>query len=221
MVTGAGGPIGAIRTTTADAGGIRFGAGQAGLVLGTDQQGGPVSIQLFRPRPTRVFAVGGLPFVQLLCFRALAIGARIGIRSDHPARWSLLLRQGLEVERTRGPRTGGLPARLDLTIVDGAVAGPAPAPAAGVWSTVLTVRPAFTAADADTLARADLALLQPLPAAQAALVAAALQLPAEYADYFRGGQPDLVVAVSGTAIHCARLLPTLVEHQLLGDPSDR
>jgi hypothetical protein len=221
MVSRAGSPIELIRTSAADAGGLRFGSGQAGLVLGADQQGEPVSIQLFRPQPTRVLAVGGLPFVQLLCFRALAVGARIGIQSAYPARWSMLARQGIELERARGVRTAGLPARLSLTIVDGTATTPPLPVAADVWPTLLTVRPEFTAADADTLRQADLVLLQPLPPAQAARVAAALRLPPEDAGCFTDLQPDLVVVVSGNALHCVRLRPTLVERQLIGDPAIR
>jgi hypothetical protein len=63
-----------------------------GLVLGTDERALTFVIRLFGERPARVRIVADSPLAQLLCLRALALGARVSVLTDDAARWAPLLR---------------------------------------------------------------------------------------------------------------------------------
>ena len=62
----------------------------AGLILGEDRRQRPVVLRLFGPKTVRVTAVGSVWFGQLLVFRALALGARVFIRTTSPQQWQNL-----------------------------------------------------------------------------------------------------------------------------------
>jgi hypothetical protein len=225
MVTRTGSPIEIIRG--AGELGVPAETGTSGLVLGEDQKGNLVSVALFRPRRTRVLAVGGARFAVLVGLRALALGARVSIQSAYPAQWNLLVRQGLELDRSRGRRPASLPRRPELIIVDHLAGPPAAPPAAAEpsehapWSTVLTARSGFTPADVEVFGRADLALLQPMSPPDATLLASVLKLAPAHASQFTAIRPDLVVVCSGGTIRWVRLAPTLLERHLIGDPTER
>lgn len=57
-------------------------------MLGYDRYGMPVVARIFRPGATRVVVVGGLRTAHLVAFRALALGARIDVRTRRWAAWS-------------------------------------------------------------------------------------------------------------------------------------
>ncbi len=59
----------------------------AGMVLGYDRHGIPVVARVFRPTGTRIVVVGGLRTAQVLALRALAVGARIDVRTRRWAAW--------------------------------------------------------------------------------------------------------------------------------------
>ncbi|GIF05279.1 type VII secretion protein EccE [Actinoplanes siamensis] len=59
----------------------------AGVAIGRNRLGHPLPIRLFRPAHTEVLLIGGLRCAQLLVFRALAVGARVLVRSHRPREW--------------------------------------------------------------------------------------------------------------------------------------
>jgi hypothetical protein len=214
-------PAGPVETVAAGSlRGVAVPGGRAGLVIGQDRVGDLVSVAVFRPRPTRVVVVGGPRFAVLLGFRALALGARISIESAYPTQWSLLVRLGLELDGAATRRPAGLPPRPELTIRDQPAGSDAPEDPTP-WSTTLTVRPGVSAADADLLARADLVLAQPLSPPEAVLLAAALGRPAAEAAGFTGLRPESVTILGNEPTTWVRLVPTLVEYHLIGDPAER
>ncbi|GAA2694717.1 hypothetical protein Apa02nite_037950 [Actinoplanes palleronii] len=60
---------------------------RAGLVVGHNRHGQPVLIRPFRPDHTRVVLVGGLRCAQVVTFRAMALGARVLVRTYRPRAW--------------------------------------------------------------------------------------------------------------------------------------
>ncbi|MER6595775.1 type VII secretion protein EccE, partial [Micromonospora purpureochromogenes] len=106
-----------------------------------------------------------------------------------------------------------------LLVVDAGAAaddaGPGPA-----WQATLVVRDELTAADADTLGRADLAVLQPLDQREAVLAGAALGLGGS-AEWLTRIRDDMVAVVNRRALRWALLSPTPIESQLIGRPARR
>ncbi|SCG59420.1 type VII secretion protein EccE [Micromonospora humi] len=218
-VTGAGAPPAGSPPAAPD-----LPVGGSGVMVGANRRGGPLTVRLFRPATTRVLLVGGIPAAQLVVLRALALGARVAVRTARPRAWEAFVRGvGAPVpllppgRPVGGPP--GSPLRPLLLVVD---AGPVPPEAgpAAAWQSVLVVRDELTPADAPALARADLAVLQPLDPAEAALAGTALGLGAS-ADWLTRIRDDMVAVVNRRALRWALLSPTPVESQLVGRPTRR
>ncbi|WFE37963.1 type VII secretion protein EccE [Micromonospora sp. WMMD998] len=198
--------------------------GGSGLMVGADRRGGPLTVRLFRPATTRVLLVGGVPAAQLLVLRALALGARVAVQTARPRAWEAFVRGaggpgGVVPLLPPGRAVGGAPGsplRPVLLVVDAGPQPPEVGPAAA-WQSVLVVRDELTPADAPALARADLAVLQPLDPAEAALAGTALGLGAS-ADWLTRIRDDMVAVVNRRALRWALLSPTPVESQLVGRP---
>ncbi|WIM96790.1 hypothetical protein ACTOB_000257 [Actinoplanes oblitus] len=66
--------------------------GWSGLAIGRTRQGHPVLVRVFRPVHTRILLVGSLRSAQLTAFRAMAIGARVLVRTHRPPDWTAFAR---------------------------------------------------------------------------------------------------------------------------------
>ncbi|MBO4142074.1 type VII secretion protein EccE [Micromonospora tulbaghiae] len=197
----------------------------AGLMVGANRHGAALTVRLFRPATTRVLLVGGVPAAQLLVLRALALGARVVVQTGRPRFWEPFVRGvgtvggGVPLLPPGRPVGGapGSPLRPLLVVVD---AGPVPPEAgpAAAWQSVLVVRDELTPADTPALARADLAILQPLDPDEAALAGAALGL-GDSAEWLTRIRDDMVAVVNRRALRWALLSPTPVESQLVGRPA--
>ncbi|MEH1098243.1 type VII secretion protein EccE [Micromonospora sp. CPCC 205561] len=206
--------------------GLELPLGAAGLMVGTNRHGGAVTVRLFRPESTRVVLVGGVRAAQLVTVRAMALGARVVVQTVRPRGWEPFVR-GVGTPGAMIPvlppgrpvAEPGTPLRPLLVVVD---AGPTPAgPEPGFpWQTTLLVRDELTPADADALGRADLAVLQPLDPAEAAVAGAALGLGGS-AEWLTRIRDDMVAVVNRRALRWALLSPTPIESQLVGRPSRR
>ncbi|SCL57871.1 type VII secretion protein EccE [Micromonospora citrea] len=207
--------------------GLELTLGEAGLMVGTNRHGGAVTVRLFRPEGTRVMLVGGVRAAQLVALRAMALGARVVVQTARPRSWEPFVRgvgtPGAMIPLVPpGRPVGGGPgsALCPLLVVVDAGPPPAdPAPGAG-WRATLLVRDELTPADADALGRADLAVLQPLDPAEAALAGAALGLGGS-AEWLTRIRDDMVAVVNRRALRWALLSPTPIESQLIGRPSRR
>ncbi|MET8083921.1 type VII secretion protein EccE [Micromonospora sp. NPDC005237] len=199
--------------------------GEAGMMVGTNRHGGAVTVRLFRPESTRVMLVGGVRAAQLVALRAMALGALVVVQTARPRVWEPFVRgvgapggtiplipPGRPVADSVGTALQPL-----LLVVD---AGPAPAETepGPAWRATLVVRDELTPADVDALSRADLAVLQPLHAAEAALAGAALGLGGS-ADWLTRIRDDMVAVVNRRALRWALLSPTPIEAQLIGRPA--
>ncbi|MFC0007824.1 type VII secretion protein EccE [Micromonospora siamensis] len=201
--------------------------GDAGLMVGANRHGGAVTVRLFRPEGTRVLLVGGLRAAQLITVRAMALGAAVVVQTGRPRSWEPFVRGVAATSGTipvlpPGRPVGDAPGtslRPLLLVLDvGPVpADPAPGPA---WRSTLVVRDELTPADVDALARADLAVLQPLDPAEAALAGTALGLGGT-ADWLTRIREDMVAVVNRRALRWALLSPTPIESQVIGRPARR
>nr|WP_229398730.1 type VII secretion protein EccE [Micromonospora okii] len=198
--------------------------GEAGLMVGANRRGGAVTIRLFRPEGTRLVLVGGVRAAQLVVLRAMALGARVAVRTTRPRAWERFVRGvgtpdgPIPVLSPGRPVEGaaGSPLRPLLLVVDAGAPpgddGPGPA-----WQSTLVVRDDLTPADADALGRADLVVLQPLSPGQAAVAGAALGLGGS-AEWLTRIREDMVAVVNRRALRWALLRPTPIESQLIGAP---
>ncbi|GHJ17991.1 type VII secretion protein EccE [Micromonospora sp. AKA38] len=201
--------------------------GGSGLMVGANRRGGPLTVRLFRPATTRVLLVGGVPAAQLLVLRALALGARVAVQTTRPRAWEAFARgvggpgDGVPLLPPGRPVGGapGSPLRPLLLVVDAGPVPPEVGPAAA-WQSVLVVRDELTPADAPALARADLAVLQPLDPAEAELAGTALGLGGS-AGWLTRIRDDMVAVVNRRALRWALLSPTPVESRLVGRPVRR
>jgi hypothetical protein len=197
----------------------------AGLMIGRNRHGQPVTVRLLRPEPTRAMLVGSVRAAQLLALRALALGGPVVIHSARPYAWESFLRAvGLPDDAIRLsppgrpvalPPAGALAPQLIVVDV-GALAGDLPT-ADGAWRTTLVLREELATADVDELARADLVILQPLPAEQAALAGTGLGLGAG-GEWLTRIQADMVGVVNRRTVRWATLSATAIERQVVGAP---
>ncbi|MFF0718910.1 type VII secretion protein EccE [Micromonospora sp. NPDC003816] len=198
--------------------------GSAGLMLGTNRHGAPVTVRLFRPESTRVMLVGGLPTAQLLAVRAMALGARVVVQTTRPHAWEPFARgvgvPGRTIALLPPDRPAEGPAATPLAPVlvvrDAPPPPPGPRPGAA-WQATLLVREELTPADADGLARADLVVLSPLSRAESAVAGGALGL-GDAARWLARSRPDMVAVVNRRALRWALLAITPIEAQLIGAP---
>ncbi|WP_442933751.1 type VII secretion protein EccE [Micromonospora sp. CPCC 205556] len=210
-----------------DAEPLELSLGDAGLMVGANRHGGAVTVRLFRAEGTRLVLVGGVRAAQLLVLRAMALGARVVVRTGRPRGWEPFVRGiggvggGIAVIPPGRP-VGGAPASplCPLLLVVDAGAGDAEPTAGPAWQATLVVRDELTPADADTLGRADLAVLQPLDPREAALAGATLGLGGS-AEWLTRIRDDMVAVVNRRALRWALLSPTPIESQLIGRPARR
>ncbi|WP_033339229.1 hypothetical protein [Catenuloplanes japonicus] len=175
-----------------------------GLFLGLDRDGDPVSIRLFRPSaPTTIALVGDLRGAHLLSLRALAAGTAVVIRTDRPHAWTPLFHAGAVA--TPHLRAGG----PVLEVLDRA--GPATTPRSHATLLVLDELTPETAAQA---ARADLLLLQQLPAGNAAVAERHLGL-GRAAGWLTRIRPGMFAVVADRALRWADPTPTRDELRFL------
>ncbi|WP_328340840.1 type VII secretion protein EccE [Micromonospora sp. NBC_00421] len=197
----------------------------AGLMVGANRHGGAVTVRLFRAEGTRLVLVGGLAAAQLLVLRALALGAGVVVQTGRPRAWEPFVRGvggqqgGVAVVPTGRAVGAGSPLRPLLVVSDAGTPVGEPAPGVG-WVSTLVVRDELTPTDVDTLGRADLAVLQPLDPAEAALAGTALGLGGS-AEWLTRVRADMVAVVNRRALRWALLSPTPIESQLVGRPGRR
>jgi len=195
----------------------------AGVVLGRNRRGRPVTARLIRPEPTRVLLIGGVRVAELVTLRALALGVHVLVQTGRPYAWEPFLRAVSLPSDAIALVPPGQPAALppagplapQLVVVDvGPVHGE---PDGALWRTTMLVRDDLAATDLDPLARADLVVLQPLRPGEAALAGATLGL-GEGQEWLTKIRADMVGMVNRRTVRFALLSPTPLEQQLIGSP---
>jgi type VII secretion protein EccE len=106
--------------------------GSSGVLVGTTQRGDLLLLSLTDPeQATRIALHTGMPYACQLLVRAAAVGERIAIYTDKPARWRQLEQPLIAVVDRRHP-----PEFVPSIIVSDRPGGPPPA---GLASTVITI----------------------------------------------------------------------------------
>jgi len=220
--------IGSQRANSDTAGAIRVHTGGAGLILGANERGRPVTVSFFRSEPTVVTSIGSLGLIQLIAFRALALGAQLVVTTGRPSAWSTLSRAASDTHRTavevvpphHQPDRRGSSLRPYLLVVDGdSTAAVGATPTVPGWSTVAIVREHVTSWDTGLLGRADLLLTQTLSPQESGTLCGALSIP-DYLDAFTELPEETIGAITHGGIRWARLARTALERQVLA-PLDR
>jgi type VII secretion protein EccE len=197
----------------------------SGVMLGRNRRGSPVTARLIRPEPTRVLVVGGVRAAEMLTVRALALGVHVLVQTGRPYAWEPFLRAVSLPSDAIAIVPPGRPVPLppgsrqapQLVVVDvGPGMGDPPAGEAP-WRTTVVLRDDLAAADVETLARADLVVLQPLRPDEAALAGAALGL-GEGQEWLTRIRADMIGVVNRRAVRFAVLSATPLEQQLVGSP---
>lgn len=115
-----------------DASPLELPVGSSGVLVGTTQRGDLLLLSLTDPdQATRIALHTGMPYACQLLVRAAAVGERIAIYTDKPARWRPLEQPLIAVVDRRHP-----PEFVPSIIVSDRPGGPPPA---GLASTVITI----------------------------------------------------------------------------------
>lgn len=159
----------------------------AGMVLGADPDGEPVTVSLVRPAPTRAVLLGGLYLARQVTLRAVGAGAHAVVVTGRPPVWDAVRRAAepddarhvppdeddpdaaVRVVREPPPDLsvpGGAPL---LVVYDRGATARGPAPARRPRQTTLVVLPSLVPAVSDLADDADLVLIQRLPPHEAEL----------------------------------------------------
>jgi hypothetical protein len=201
---------------------------RGGMMLGSSQQGEPMTISALRPAPTRLVLVGGLYLARQVALRAMAVGAWVVIATGRPGSWQVL-------QKAAGTGPDGRPAPLVqirrlspvelprpsedaplLVVHDG---GPTPQelfPPRSPWQTTVYVLPYMHPQAGATANAADLVLLQRLPVGQAQLAARVWRLPPPMVHELTTLPDDEVVALGHMLWKRMRLITNTKEQQILG-----
>jgi hypothetical protein len=217
--------IGSQRADSDTANAIRVHTGGAGLILGANERGRPVTVSFFRTEPTVVASIGSLGLIQLIAFRAFALGAQLVVTTGRPSAWAALTRAVTETNRSaiqivpphHQPERFGSSLRPYLLVVDSdSTAAVGSTPAVPGWSTVVMVREHVTSWDTALLGRADLILTQTLTVQESGTLCSALNIP-DYLQAFTELPQETIGAITHGGIRWARLARTALERQVIGD----
>ncbi|GAA2676677.1 hypothetical protein [Actinoplanes palleronii] len=199
-------------------------AGPTGLVLGRVQDGSVATVPMFRPERTRIALIGKLALGRLLVFRALAMGARVVVRTESPAHWQglgewatgrsdrlWLMTEGNVVPPI--PSDATQPALIVLDLGSAALSVTTPEQP---WHTRLTLLPDLSVSNARTVADADAYVFSRLTAEEVSVAVSSLRLPVRAVDPLAVLNPDMVGVVQADAASYVWLTPTATERQHLG-----
>jgi hypothetical protein len=179
--------------------------GPAGVVLGSDPDGAPVTLALLRPVPTRVVVLGALHLARQIALRTVAEGARVTVTTGRAPAWEPLARAAADPDRVRidpdetpPDEAGSLPGDTEaqLAVHDRGATASGPAPPGGPWRATMLVLPALSPAVADAADDADVVLLGRMPPPEADLAARLWRLTEAMAESLRT-LPDHGVVVLG------------------------
>ncbi|MCX5043937.1 type VII secretion protein EccE [Aldersonia sp. NBC_00410] len=133
---------------------LRLPTAGCGQLVGSDAQGNGIATRLVGTGVSTVYLAGELYLAQQVVFRALAIGARVLVRTDRPHDWEPMVTAVASPDKFRVvTETQYSDAGFNATMIDGVVAPP---PHAGVTTMYLTSDPSQWPGR-----RADVSLHQP------------------------------------------------------------
>ncbi|MCD2189436.1 hypothetical protein [Actinomycetospora soli] len=206
MTRRAPGPRPALRRPVHDLDDIRVPVTPAGVVLGADAAGAPVTLAVLRPVGTRVVVLGALHLARQIALRTVAQGARLEVTTGRAAVWEPVGRAAADPARVRVTAGETTPEDPDertpgdtdavLTVRDRGAAAPGPGTTPDrPWRTTLLVLPSLTPAVADAADDADVVLLGRMPPQEADLATRLWRLSEAMAETLRTLPDHGVVAL--------------------------
>ncbi|GLZ50782.1 hypothetical protein [Actinomycetospora sp. NBRC 106378] len=206
-------------------GGVRAPVTPAGVVLGADAAGEPVSLAVLRPVGTRIVVLGAFHLARQIALRTVAQGARLAVTTGRAAAWEPIARAADDPDRVRvgadvdladpDERTPGDTDTL-LTVRDRGAAPVGPGATAAPWRTALLVLPSLTPAVADAADDADVVLLGRMPPQEADLATRLWRLTDPMAETLRTLPDHGVVALGRNLWRRLDLVTADRESALLG-----
>ncbi|WP_433800419.1 hypothetical protein [Actinomycetospora sp. CA-084318] len=210
--------------------GIRAPRTPAGVVLGADATGAPVTLAVLRPVGTRIVVLGALHLARQIALRTVAQGARLEVTTGRADVWEPVARAAADPGRVHVTTadTGGdgpddaherTPGDTDavLTVRDRGAAPVAPGAAADrAWRTTLVVLPSLTPAVADAADDADVVLLGRMPPQEADLATRLWRLSDPMAETLRTLPDQGVVALGRNLWRRLDLVTAARETAVLG-----
>lgn len=176
---------------------VRAPLAPAGVVLGADPSGSPVTLAVLRPAATRIVVLGALHLARQIALRTVAQGARLAVTTGRASAWEPIARAAADPDRVRvaaaatdpppapvGPREPGDTDAV-LTVWDRGASPAGVDGPAGAWHTTMLVLPSLTPAVADAADDADVVLLGRMPPQEADLATRLWRLSEPMADSLR------------------------------------
>ncbi|MEJ3747584.1 type VII secretion protein EccE [Actinomycetes bacterium KLBMP 9797] len=182
-----------------------------GVLFGRDVDRRATVVRVFRPWPTELVVVGGRATAQLLALRALAVGARVYVRTPRYAEWTALAGAAQCPDRLvvgAEPPPAADPHRPALVVDDVDPDGATTRAPLRPWQARLTVVAALAPAGARRLADAHLAVLHRLGEDEAEVAARALGMTGDTPQALTRLPDDMVALVGGGVNSYTWLEPT-------------
>lgn len=194
--------------------------GPSGLLLGQGPTG-PVSVRLFRTRPTRITVSAPEYIPWLLAFRSISLGAHLSIVTKDNSRWEALVgvirRCGgtADVITPRQPMPSqGRPYRPSL-IVDDEDSFDGSQAQLGPWQAILVAENAATSGAIHSLRTSDMAIVSPVDSRAAENLRRAYALNPRQLRLMANLEPSEVVLAMPRRVVRVSVPPTQTEYGLL------
>ncbi len=194
-----------------------------GVLVGLDDGGRDVSVQLFRGRPTQVALVTAAYVARLLVVRALATGATVTVATTRPQGWQPIptsVPTGRAVLVTPGsPQpSGSTPGSPLLHCDDLGPGGAGTRTGLGPWQTRVAVQDFTPASAVPGLRTYDLVILQRVRPDLVHPLQTAFGLAPHLAQVLPRIPDEVVALLTPDRGMLVRLAPTEIERSLLGTP---
>jgi hypothetical protein len=195
-----------------------------GLVIGHEGQQQPVTMHLFRNRPTYVGVFAAAYVGRLLAFRALAMAAQVAVVTPRPAVWQPLVQvapPGWVVQAPPGSATppAGTPIGPSM-VLDDAGMGDGPLRGdLGAWQTQVVLRPFVTPQLASQLRSFDVVAMQRVQPEAVPALQATFGFPVQTAQWLPQMPDDTIAVISAGQVRFVNLVPTPAERTAFGAPT--
>ncbi|MHA6763168.1 hypothetical protein [Streptacidiphilus sp. PAMC 29251] len=197
--------------------------GDDGVVIGTDGQGAPAVVGLFRPTAYDVVLVGGVWTAQLIALRAAATGARVAVETGRLQTWAPIAQAAgggqpcvtVHPVGRIGPQGASVAAPV-LVVRDCGARPTRSRLSAGPWQTTLTLLPFLGPGAERLLTAADLVGVQRVSPQEAELAGRVLALPAGEIDALSALGDGVTLWANRRRRGFVQSGPTGAEAQVLG-----
>ncbi|GAA3012680.1 hypothetical protein K388_04923 [Streptomyces sp. KhCrAH-43] len=204
---------------------LRLPVGDDGVVAGTDAQGQPAVLGMFRPAQLDVVVIGSVWTAQVLALRTAGTGARVAVETARPQAWTGLAQaaggsqQCMTVHDVQqvGPQGASVTSPV-LVVRDCGMRPPRSRLATGPWQSVLTLLPFLGPTAPKLVEHAGLVGIQRVSPEEAAVLGRILRLPRVNAEALSQLGDDMVLWCTPKHRKLVKMQPTDIEAGLLGGP---